>query len=522
MRAPSEAEYGRVLAAAERVDWRIEDVLPEGTRFDFARPFLPEELTGAGALGFLDAGEQLALGHVRAAGYLGIFGIVEEMILPFVVAHTKTAALGDLTPVRALLRFAAEEAKHIELFRRFRATFDRDFGGACGLIGPADAFAQAVLAHPPLAVALAILHIEWMTQRHWLDAVHGDEGLEPAFKRLLRYHWMEEAQHARLDGLLARELAAGLAPAEIEAAVDGYLAIVALLDGALGQQVELDLEGLARRTGRTLGAGEARRFRVAQRASMRRVYLISGMTHPQLVAALEAIAPGAAGRVAAAAAALTDDNNDNDKEIAMETSTMTAAPAPASAQAPADGNVAPTMLNGFDLAVLGAAIAGVAAADAASATVAFRATTSWQGRLASRTSIESYTLGGVEIPRRHEIACDEPVEILGGDAAPNPQDLLLAALNACMTVGLVAAATGKGVAIESLSIESELALDLRGAFGVAPGVIPGADRIRYTIRVKGSGTKEQWDEIHREMAANSPNRFHLATPIPLEAQIVVE
>jgi hypothetical protein len=30
----------------------------------------------------------------------------------------------------------------------------------------------------------------------------GDESLEPSFKRLLRFHWMEEPQHARLDGLL--------------------------------------------------------------------------------------------------------------------------------------------------------------------------------------------------------------------------------------------------------------------------------------------------------------------------------
>lgn len=182
---------------------------------------------------------------------------------------------------------------------------------------------------------------------------------------------------------------------------------------------------------------------------------------------------------------------------------------------------APRIVNGFDLQVLEQAGAALAA-DPALAQTTFRARTEWQGQLRSRTEIDSYDLAGQRIPRKHRIMSDEPVELLGSNEAPNPQDLLLAALNACMMVGFVATATQAGLRIDSLSIESECSLDLRGAFGLDPNVKPGAEKIVYTIRVKGSGTQAQFDAVHSEMLTKSPNRYHLVQPIPLEARVLVE
>ena len=182
---------------------------------------------------------------------------------------------------------------------------------------------------------------------------------------------------------------------------------------------------------------------------------------------------------------------------------------------------APRIVNGFDLNVIEQAGAALAA-NPAMAQSTFRARTEWQGQLRSRTEIDSYELGGQRIPRKHRIMSDEPVELLGSNEAPNPQELLLAALNACMMVGFVATASQAGLRIDSLAIESECSLDLRGAFGLDPNVKPGAEKIVYTIRVKGSGTQEQFDAVHREMTTKSPNRFHIAQPIPFEAKVLVE
>jgi hypothetical protein len=282
--------WAKVLAASERVDFRLDDVLPEETRFDFRLPFLPDAMTGASSLAFLNDHERRLVGHLRAHGYLGLFGVIEEMILPFVLGQTKVEALDE---ARALLRFASEEAKHIELFRRFSAAFARQFRHPARLVGPADAFARAVLAHSELAVALAVLQIEWMTQRHWLECVRGDESLEPSFKRLLRFHWMEEAQHARLDAMLVQKLAGSLSVQERAEGVEGYVSIVRLMDGALAAQVELDLACLEEAIERPLTEVERGDFRRVELASMRKTFLLDGMTHPEFIRSLTEVAPGA-------------------------------------------------------------------------------------------------------------------------------------------------------------------------------------------------------------------------------------
>jgi len=207
--------YAGALAASERINWRVEDIIGGDKRLDFTRPFLPESLARVTPLTFLGQAEQRTLNQIRGLGYLYTFGLVEEFILPFVLDHTRGRLAGDDYRVRAFLEFASEEAKHIHLFRRFREEFEAGFGTPCAVIGPPEAIAQAVLAKEPLAVALTILHIEWMTQRHYIDSVQDDQGLDPQFKSLLKHHWMEEAQHAKLDTLMVQALAEGRSAEEI-------------------------------------------------------------------------------------------------------------------------------------------------------------------------------------------------------------------------------------------------------------------------------------------------------------------
>ncbi|HEX7829709.1 MAG TPA: hypothetical protein VF787_08635, partial [Thermoanaerobaculia bacterium] len=163
--------YKETLASSEKVQWTVDEIIGGDKQLDFTKPFMPESLARVEMLDFLDEREKLALNQIRGNEYLCMFGIVEEYILPFVIDHARPLLSGDDYRVRALLNFAEEEAKHIHLFRRFREEFDNGFGTKCEVIGPADAIGRAILAHHPLAVALNILHIEWMTQRHYTDSV---------------------------------------------------------------------------------------------------------------------------------------------------------------------------------------------------------------------------------------------------------------------------------------------------------------------------------------------------------------
>jgi hypothetical protein len=289
--------YQATLTASQKVNWRIEDIIGGDKRLDFSKPFMPESLARVEPLDFLSADEKRTLNQIRGNAYLCIFGLVEEFILPFLLDHTRPRLEGDDYRTRAFLQFASEEAKHIHLFKRFREEFQNGFGADCAVIGPPAEIAKAVLSHQPLAVALLILHIEWMTQRHYLDSVEDDQRLDPQFKSLLKHHWMEEAQHAKLDTLMVELLAQSLTEREIDGAVDEYLEMGGFLDNGLMAQTQFDLESLERTIGRKLTDSERERFMEIQHQSNRWTYIGSGMTHPNFLATLGDLMPEARKRI---------------------------------------------------------------------------------------------------------------------------------------------------------------------------------------------------------------------------------
>ena len=295
------------LQRAERITWRVEDLIGGDKTLDFSRPFMPESYARTGELDFLNAEEKRTLNQIRGHAYLAIFGLVEEFILPFMLNHAQAMIIapmhgGDDYQARAYIEFASEEAKHIHLFRRFREEFLAGFGTRCDVIGPPEAIAAHVLSKPALAVALLILQIEWMTQRHFQESVTDDATLDPQFKSLLLHHWMEEHQHAQIDAMMVQSMAATLSRAEIDAAIDAYFELGAFFDGGLKQQAELDLDAFERARGRTLSKSERERFLAQQHQANRWTYLGSGMSHPRFLeavgelnaekrAAIEAAAP---------------------------------------------------------------------------------------------------------------------------------------------------------------------------------------------------------------------------------------
>jgi hypothetical protein len=297
--------YASALATSEKIDWKIDDILGPGDGFDYGRPFLPESLARASGFDFLSADEALALNQIRGHAYLSIFGLVEEFILPFVLDHARPHLDGDDWRTRALLRFASEEAKHIHLFKRFREAFERGFGVDCGVIGPPAEIAKAVLAHDVLGVGLAILQIEWMTQRHYLESVKDDAAIDPRFKSLLRHHWMEEAQHAKIDTLIVDALAENRTLEGREAGIAAYLSIGRIIDGGLASQVELDLAALEKKIRRTLGPSERASFREVQLQANRWTYLGSGMTHPAFLESVARVLPAASVQIEELAPAFT-------------------------------------------------------------------------------------------------------------------------------------------------------------------------------------------------------------------------
>ena len=148
-----------------------------------------------------------------------------------------------------------------------------------------------------LAVALLILHIEWMTQRHYIESVRDDGDLDPLFKSLLRHHWMEEAQHAKLDTLMVAALCEGRDEAGIQKAIDEYLELGMFLDNGLKAQAEMNLAALERASGRPVAEESRAALLEQQHQALRWTYIGTGMTHPKFVATLAAMSPAARDRI---------------------------------------------------------------------------------------------------------------------------------------------------------------------------------------------------------------------------------
>jgi uncharacterized OsmC-like protein len=178
-------------------------------------------------------------------------------------------------------------------------------------------------------------------------------------------------------------------------------------------------------------------------------------------------------------------------------------------------------VNGIDVDALHGVIEEVKN-DPKKAIVEFSVKTNWKGQTRSETSVESYKLGGKEIKRRFTINADEPLELLGENTSANPQELLMAALNACITVGYVAGAAVNGITLSKLEIETTGQLDLRGFLGIDPGVKAGYESLQYVVRIAGNGTPEQFREIHENVIKTSPNYFNVSRPVRLDGTLKIE
>ena len=243
--------YQHLLETSRRVNWHLEDLVGEGRRLDFTRPFLPETFAQTEPLGFLSPAEKLKLNQIRARGYLALFELLEAFVVPFISAQADDGAAAEPFRAHALRHFACEEEKHRQLFST--------------------------------------------------GTVKDNQDLDPQFRSLLKHHWIEEAQHARLDGLVLKSHAQRSSAQDIATAIQEYFEIGAFLDAGFKQQAELDLKALERAIRRTLSEDERRQIFELQHRALCWTFLGSAMENRNFLAALASISDDAAARVEQAA-----------------------------------------------------------------------------------------------------------------------------------------------------------------------------------------------------------------------------
>lgn len=295
--------YADCLNHSLKSAWSVEDCF-QGRDFDFAKSFLPERIAGVKDIGCLNDDEKLKLNQIRGNSYCHIFAFVEEFIIPMVMDHAREDVYGDETRLRYLLRFAEEETKHQDMLKKAMEQIEAGLGKACGVIPGREAVAEVVLGKSRLAALLLTTLIEWFTQLHYVEHVQDSETLDPLFRDILKFHWSDEAQHAKADSLLINEIAGGLSEGERETAIDELLELGMAIDGLLGQQIEMDIESLGAVTGRAFSEEEKEEIRDHQRRSYRWTFLVSGLEHPNFVKIVGELTKGGGEKIAGAAKAL--------------------------------------------------------------------------------------------------------------------------------------------------------------------------------------------------------------------------
>lgn len=281
--------YAECLKSSYQVNWKISDVIG-GRHFDATRHWLPARLSGAGRIACLTGAEKVKLTQVEMGAYAHLFGYVEEFIAPKMVALARDFEVERREAFDALTNFAAEEVKHMALFREVRASVDGTMGFPLALLPGAADVARSVLGKHTGAVLLLTTALEWVTQLHYQSCFEPDDALDPFTKQIFHSHWMEESQHARMDHLETLRVFRTLGVAERDRVMDDLIELLTMLDGLLETQAQLDVENLQACLWRRLSAADQREIRAAALAAKRHAFIESALTHPNVVELLALVA----------------------------------------------------------------------------------------------------------------------------------------------------------------------------------------------------------------------------------------
>jgi len=122
--------------------------------------------------------------------------------------------------------------------------------------------------------------------------------------------------------------------------------------------------------------------------------------------------------------------------------------------------------------------------------------------------------------REHLVKSDY-AEAAGGDnQAPNPIELLLAAMAACIEAAFYEFAVHEGFTINALTVDVEGTLDLRGLF-MLDDVSAGFKDLRYTFNIESPDDEARIREFAEKVIAHCPVVDSLRKPTQVSGQITV-
>jgi uncharacterized OsmC-like protein len=121
---------------------------------------------------------------------------------------------------------------------------------------------------------------------------------------------------------------------------------------------------------------------------------------------------------------------------------------------------------------------------------------------------------------KHTLTVDEPKFAGGGDAGASPVNLVLAALAACEAIMYRCFSERLEIPFESLRVEVEGDIDLRGGLACAD-VSAGFTDVRVIIHLEGPESAERYEELHRVVGSNCPVLDTLTQPVNVSTELQI-
>jgi hypothetical protein len=300
--------YAKAIEVSRRVRWDIDRDVIRGRSFDLAHTFLPDGLSLADELPFLNAAEHRFLSQVQGRTYANMFGLVERFIGAKMLDISRDHWLGDQTALEAIVRITDEELKHQELFRRIELLVGADMPAGYRFDASPNDVAAFVLAKCSWAVLALTCHIELFSQAHYRASIDAAEGLSPLFKDVFLFHWKEESQHAIIDELeWEREDARLKSDTRRDAAVDDLIALVGGVDAILQTQARSDAAYFLQVSAMAQDGTRAAQVNATLLKAYRWQYIVSGTLEPRFQKLLgRLVSTAQMARIQAALAPLSD------------------------------------------------------------------------------------------------------------------------------------------------------------------------------------------------------------------------
>jgi uncharacterized OsmC-like protein len=180
-----------------------------------------------------------------------------------------------------------------------------------------------------------------------------------------------------------------------------------------------------------------------------------------------------------------------------------------------------TIRNGVDTAQLFGTLDAVKG-DPELAQFQFRARNRWLGGSHNRSTIRAfYAAKQEDTSRQVEFSLDagEPAILLGTDTGPNPAEILLHALAACLTTAIVYVASARKVTLTRVESEVVGDMDVQGTLGLSDDVRNGFEQIRVSFRVEGEASDEKLREIVARAQARSAVFDMVTNGVPVSIDV---